>query len=268
MSPHREARFGAVRAAVGLASSLVSAGVVLAASLTPAPAWHPVVRDLALPGGGSERVLLLRPDHPRGTLVMLPGGAGEIGIAPDGTLARADNVVVRTAPLWLARGYALVIPDTGENLRGERSTSEYGAAVAALVTDAHRSIPGPVVLVGTSQGAIAAVNGAVHASGVAGLVLLEAVSRRGGSGETIFDADPGAVTAPVLVVANAADRCPVTPPEDAPRIAAAFTKAARTDIVTVAGGTAGGRDCGSLSPHGYRGIERELVDKVTGWLAR
>lgn len=250
-----------------LLSGLVCAGTAQAASLTPSPSWHPDVRDLGLPGGGSERVLMLRPDHPRGTLIMLPGGAGEVGIASDGTLDHADNVVIRTAPLWLARGYALAIPDSGANLRGERASADYGAAVAALVAEAHRS-PGPVVLIGTSQGAIAAVNGAAHAAGVAALVLLEAVSRRGGSGETVFDADPAAVTAPVLVIANAADRCPVTPPEDAPRIAAAFTGAARVDVVTLDGGASRGRDCGSLSPHGYRGIEREIVSKVADWLAR
>ena len=136
------------------------------------------------------------------------------------------------------------------------------------MAEAHRAVPGPVAIVGTSQGAIAAVNGAAHAPDVSGLVLLEAVSRRGGSGETVFDAGPGAVTAPVLVVANAADRCPVTPPEDADRIAAAFTGSRRAEVLRVDGGGAGRRDCGSLSPHGYRGIEREVVDRVAAWLGR
>ena len=246
----------------------VASGMASAAALTPLPAWHPAVLDLPLPGGGAERALLLRPGNPRGTLVMLPGGAGEVGIAADGTMAHADNVVIRTAPLWLARGYAVLIPDAGGTLRGRRSSPAYAAAVDALVAEAHRAVPGPVVLVGTSQGAIAAVNGAAHAGGVAGLVLLEAVSRRGGSGETVFDADPGAVTAPVLIVANAADRCPVTPPQDAPRIAAAFTASQGVTVAAVDGGGPGSRDCGSLSPHGYRGIESEVVERVAAWLPR
>lgn len=251
----------------GLATSLM-ADTARAAPLTPPPAWHPAVLDLPLPGGGGVRALLLRPASPRGTLVMLPGGTGEVGIAPDGTMAHADNVVIRTAPLWLARGYAVLIPDAGGNLRGRRSSPASAAAVAALVEAARRAAPAPVVLVGTSQGAIAAVNGAAHAPGVAALVLLEAVSRRGGSGETVFDADPGAVSAPVLVVANAADRCPVTPPGDAPQVAAAFTASHGVTVATVDGGAAGSRDCGSLSPHGYRGIEAEVVDRVAAWLPR
>ncbi len=259
---------GAGRVGAALLAGLVTVAATRAASLSPPPAWHPDVRDLALPGGGTERALMLRPDHPRGTLVMLPGGDGEVGIAADGSLEHADNVVIRTAPLWLARGWALLIPDAPGNLRGARASSDYGAAVSALVAAAHRAVAGPVAIVGTSQGAIAAVNGAAHAPDVAGLVLLEAVSRVGGSGETVFDADPGAVTVPVLVVANAADRCPVTPPEDANRIAAAFAGSRRVEVVRVDGDSAGSRDCGSLSPHGYRGIEREVVDRVSAWLAR
>ena len=255
----------------GLLGAMLAAaipqGAARAAALVPPPGWHPAVLAVPLAAGGTVRALLLRPDRPRGVLVMLPGGDGEVGIGVDGTIARADNVVIRTAPLWLARGYALLVPDAGENLRGTRSSPAYGAAVAALVADARRAVMGPVALVGTSQGAIAAVNGAGQ-GGVSGLVLLEAVSRLGGSRETVFDADPAAVSAPVLVVASAADRCPVSPPGDAGRIAAAFTRAARVDVLRLAGTAAGGRACGSLSGHGYRGVEAEMVARVADWLAR
>ena len=271
----------------GLGSAAARAASPVPAPLIPAPSWHPAVLDVPVPGGGTHRALLLRPDRPRGTLlvlpagagmslvlpggagtlVMLPGGAGTVGIGADGTVARPDNVVIRTAPLWLDRGYALLIADAGENLRGARAGTAYGGAVAALVAAAHAAVPGPAVLVGTSQGAIAAVNGAGRAD-VAGLVLLEAVSRLGGSGETVFEARPAAVAAPVLVVANGADRCPVTPPGDAARVAAAFTGASRVDVLRLAGPDAGGRDCGSLSPHGYRGVEGAMVERVAGWLER
>ena len=60
----------------------------------------------------------------------------------------------------------------------------------------------------------------------------------------------------------------MTPPGDASRIAAAFTRASRVDVLRLAGPDKGGRDCGSLSPHGYRGIEGEMVDRVADWLPR
>ena len=130
---------------------VLSAGAV-AGSLRLEPDWHPVVGLDTLPDGERQRVLILSPDHARGTLVMLPGGAGTVGIEPDGTIARADNIVIRTAPLWLQRGFAVVIPDAVDdrNLRGSRAGSVVAEAVLDLVGKAHRSAPGPVFLLGTS----------------------------------------------------------------------------------------------------------------------
>ena len=60
------------------------------------------------------------PGRPRATLVMFPGGTGRIGLRQDGSLQHADNFVVRTRAQWVARGYAVLIPNAveGENLRG------------------------------------------------------------------------------------------------------------------------------------------------------
>lgn len=38
---------------------------------------------------------------------MLPGGTGEVGIEPDGTLRHGANFVVRTRAAWVARGFAV-----------------------------------------------------------------------------------------------------------------------------------------------------------------
>jgi hypothetical protein len=125
-----------------------------------------------------------------------------------------------------------------------------------------------VFLLGTSQGSIAAMNGAAHLGpdAIAGVVLTESVSRLGGSHETVFDAEPQAVTVPALVVANRDDRCQVSPPADAQKIADAMTKSPQVRVLRVEGGTTRSRDCGSLSPHGYYGIEDTVVDKIVDWL--
>ncbi|WP_248845921.1 lysophospholipase [Acetobacter senegalensis] len=56
----------------------------------------------------------------------------------------------------------------------------------------NRRDSGPVFLLGKSQGAIAAVNGADQTvpGDIAGVVLTESVSVMGGSGKTVFSADP------------------------------------------------------------------------------
>ncbi|KAA0094198.1 alpha/beta hydrolase [Mycolicibacterium sp. P1-18] len=201
---------------------------------------------------------------------MLPGGSGQVGVASDGKVRFDDDFLVRTRADWVDRGYAVLIPDTIDhgNLRGERSTPAYASVVDQLVTLAHATRPVPVFLMGTSQGSIAAVNGAAHSApgAVAGVILTESVSRMGHSGETVFSADPRDVRVPALVLANGDDRCDVAPPQDASRIAGAMAQAS-VHVATVRGGVdRSGNPCGSLSPHGYYGVESTVEGLVDGWM--
>ena len=229
------------------------------------------VRDLVV-DGLPQRLLLVLPPTPRAILVMLPGGTGDLGLKADGTFRHGMNVLVRTRARFAALGFASVIPDAvdGRNLRGMRATPLYGRIVAALADVALTAVGRPVFLVGTSQGAIAAMNGAAHLPPgvISGLVLTESVSRRGGSRETVFDADPAAVRVPVLILANSDDACPIAPPADAQRIADALTAAKSVEVARLSGGIRAGRDCGSRSPHGYWGIEDEAVSSIAGWIDR
>lgn len=229
------------------------------------------VLTFAARGGEQQRALYLSPPHPRATIVMLPGGAGDVGIGSDGDIAHGNNFVIRSRALWSAAGFAVLIPDTIDetSLRGLRSSPEYAARVGDLVAAAHAEAQGPVFLLGTSQGAIAAMNGAAHLRDgqIAGIVLTESVSRLGGSRETVFDAHPDKVNVPALVVANTDDRCNVAPPDDAGKIAAAMTGAPRVKVLTLSGGKQrSSRACGSLSPHGYYGIEQRVVDAIAAWI--
>jgi len=97
-------------------------------------------------------------------------------------------------------------------------------------------------------------------------VLTESVSRPSISGETVFDASPDRVIVPALIVANRTSACRVAPAEDAPRIAAAMGRAPEVTVLYVQGGVTRSSDCGSESPHGYFGIENEVVGKIVTWL--
>jgi pimeloyl-ACP methyl ester carboxylesterase len=258
--------------------ALIAVGLLGAPAIAqtgPAGRAHVVgerVVDLPLRDGLDQRVVYDAPPHPRATLVMLPGGSGDIGVRRDGDLRHEDNFVVRTRADWVARGYAVLIPDTVDqaNLRGMRSSAAYGQLVDGLAAYARDRASAPVFLVGTSQGTIAAMNGAAHGRPglIAGLVLTESVSVPGRrSTETVFDADPQSVRVPVLVVANRDDACDVAPPEMAPRIASALTRSPSVRVLAVSGGLQhSDRACGSLSPHDYYGIEQEVVGGIVGWL--
>jgi len=229
------------------------------------------VHNLPLVGGGTVRILYATPASARAALVMLPGGTGEVGIGDEGDLDHDKNFVVRTRAQWLKRGYAVIIPDAldGQNMRGERSSPEFADLVRDLVRFAHSKVAGPVFLLGTSQGTIAAMNGASQLSRdqITGVVLTESVSRPGRkSRETIFDAAPDRVAVPVLVVANRDSRCRVAPASDARRVADAMTHAPEVKVLYMRGGELRSTDCGSQSPHGYWGIEDDVVDVIATWL--
>jgi hypothetical protein len=248
----------------------VSAPSAVAQTSRTAPSSERLL-DLSLADGGHQRVLLDAPLKPKAVIVMLPGGSGDIGLRRDGDVRHDDNFVVRTRELWTAQGYAVVIPDTVDraNLRGLRSSPEYARLVDGLIGFAHEQVGAPVFLLGTSQGSIAAMNGAAHAphGSLAGVILTESVSVMGGSHETVFDADPQAVRVPALVVANQDDRCDVAPPAMASKIAAAMSRSPDVKVATVSGGvTRSPKDCGSLTPHGYYGIENQVVSLIDGWM--
>lgn len=231
------------------------------------------VTDITLPDGTRQRLLYLAPEHPRATLVMLPGGSGDVGIEPGGQLRHDDNYVVRTRQWWLDHHFAVLIaaPIGHLNLRGRRSTPAYAAVIGQLVDHAKARNPSPVFLFGTSQGAIAAMNGAatLGPTRVAGVILSESVAVLGGSHETVFMARPQDVRVPALIVANRDDACKVAPPSMAPQIAAAMSHSPNVQVLYVQGGVAKGTDaCGSLSPHGYDGIEGDVENAIAAWLYR
>lgn len=248
---------------------VVSGIAILLMGLSCSVHAAPYVETLQLTGGKSMKVLYDAPEHPTATLVMLPGGTGRIGVAPDGHLRHSHEFTVRTRAEWVARGYAIVIPDTPNrmNLRGYRRTSDYAQALAVLLEYVRQQSSRPIFLIGASQGSIAAINAAAHVPGVTGIVLAEAVSVNGHSGETVFDASPGDVRVPVLIVANKKDRCWVAPSSNASRVADALHRSTSVQIFTVDGGQqSAARACSAFSPHGYNGIETEVIEGIQHWI--
>jgi pimeloyl-ACP methyl ester carboxylesterase len=244
---------------------------IVVAGATHAQAPLERVIDFLSPAGGHQRVLFVVPPKPKAAIVMLPGGSGNIGLTRGGHIRHHNNFLVRSIGLWNARGYAVLIPDAidGSDLRGLRSSPPYAQLVARIVDFAHDQVAVPVFLLGTSQGSIAAMNGAAHAplEGLAGVILAESVSVLGSSRETVFDADPQEVRVRALVLANQDDRCDVAPPSMAPQIATAMTHSPDVKVEMISGGVSkSSQDCGPLSPHGYYGIEEQVVSVIDNWI--
>ena len=233
----------------------------------PAAAQNSVI-DIPLPAG-VQRALLAGPADPPATLIMFAGGSGIVDIADDGAIrSLAANFLIRTQALWLAQGFAVMILGSPNraSLLGQRHTPGYAAAIHRAVELAGTRARAPIWLVGTSQGSTAAANGAAQVGGVAGVVLTSSVTRAGQAGETVFDSDPGRIAVPGLVVANRGDTCPTTPPEDAPVLAGHLSRSPRVETMLFSSSRTQSAPCEAMSPHGFLGIEGEVVQRIAAWI--
>ena len=234
----------------------------------------PIVKDLDF-SGGSERALLLSPDQPKATVVLFPGGDGVIKLGSDGSIGAPTNFLVRSRIHWVELGYAVLLPDAppGPGLMGRRMSEPYVAAVAALVNFAKQAIPGPVWLVGTSQGTNAVAGGASHLTHgeIAGIILTSPITEPGKGAElkeTVFDADLAAINVPVFIVSHSDDSCSMTPPDDQAKLKAAFTGSPFAKAILVSGGKpAVSAPCEAEAPHGFYGVEVETIKHMVSFIA-
>ncbi len=236
----------------------------------PAAAAEKVL-DLPTARGTTQRVLIDVPANPIGSVVLLAGGTGDLKIDETGKVRGLfNNHLVRSRALYVAAGYAVAVPDIAADLKGTdnyRGSATHGRDLALLI--AHmRKIKGPVALIGTSRGALSAANVMLKQTDALpdALVITSGVLL-GPSSSAEAQGDPAAIKVPVLLVGHTADTCRVTPPSGIATYAARLTGARKVDTLMLSGGEpAKGDVCEAQGPHGFFGMDQQVVDAVTGWL--
>lgn len=249
---------------ISRASRAALAVFALAVSGLPATAQS-IVQNV-----GDTQALYTGPASPRAVVFMFAGGDGMVGFNTAGQITRMNaNFLTRTEPLWLAQGLGFATLASSSSLLDRRHTPGYAQTIAAGIDFVRARTGGtPIWLVGTSMGSIAAANGAAHLPGrAAGAVLTSSVAAPSRAvRETVFDSDLGAIAVPTLIVANRGDTCPSAGPSFAPQILAALSRAPRKEIIYVESHQLQSEPCEALSPHGYLGIEADVVRQVANWI--
>jgi hypothetical protein len=243
------------------------AALILAATLRVALA-QAVVADLPVPSGGTERAAFFAAPQARATVILLAGGEGIVSIDNDGS-SSTSNFLIRTRTMWLQYGINAVVlssPD-GRSMNGQRSQPAYAAALGAVVDFARSRSNVPVWLVGTSNGTVAAANGAARLGGrVAGVILTSSITQVNRSGETMFSAGASSIAVPALVVSNTHDTCRSSPPGDAQNLIAAMASSPRKEAILADSTELHGDPCEPMSPHGYLGIEASVIGRIAAWI--
>jgi len=234
---------------------------------------------LQTPRGVRQPFLLIRVDSPKVAVILFTGGNGALNL--DGTVIRSstNNFLVRSRAAFARRGLMVAVIDAPSDNRkigaDFRISADHDSDIGAVV-DRLRSIANvPVWLVGTSMGTFSAANEAIRLQDrIAGLALASPVTRSskrwsvpGSYPDGVANLRLDEVTVPVLIAAHRDDKCRVTPPSKAKKLAAAFTASRNVAVKLFNGGDPQtSRSCGALSAHGYIGIEGKVVDAITDFI--
>jgi len=228
-------------------SLLLSAllGAIAVFATTPASA------DETVTVGGS-RAVLIKPKAPRGSVILLPGGDGAIRAGDNGDInGLRGNQLVRTRHAYAARGLAVLVADSGTDLK---SAVDYMAAIKR-----------PVTVIGTSRGTLRAAEGIARGARPDALVLTSGfLSADSGSGSNVMSTlgSPSALPR-TLVIHHRQDSCRATLPAGVDP----FIKwsAGRARVRWLSGGAEKGDPCEAFSHHGFAGLDGQVVALAAGF---
>lgn len=274
-----EARQGAV-----LRNAVMRAGLIALLLLITCPAHATQDQILNLPVRATQmRVYVAQAALPvEGVVILMAGGSGRLDIGETGRIAKlGGNQLVRTRGGYAAAGFIAAVPDVPEDFKegaegvrnGYRWSAEHAADIGALV-DALRKLHPKVYLVGTSRGALSVANAAARLTGtqrpeaivITSGMLMQIDARQPSVQRMVKPLE--AITMPVLLLAHENDACVYTPASATPQFKALLTAAPRVDIMMLKGGQADkkGEECEAAGHHGFAGLDKEVVQTVTGWL--
>jgi pimeloyl-ACP methyl ester carboxylesterase len=263
-----------------LRRACLAAAVVLilsSASVAPARAAETKVVTLTVRGTAQQRILLIRPDGPpKASVVLYPGGAGNIGIKDDGSIRSPGNFLVRSREHFAAEGFLVAVVDRPSDWAGAdedrfRITPAHAEDAAAIASVLLREARVPVWFIGTSRGSISAANAASRLGGnkIAGVVLTSSVVQPGKRAKSaVTDVDLAGIAVPVLILGHGGDDCPLTQWPDQEALVGRFKGSPSVEAIRINGGHPGNlsEPCGPFSHHGFIDQEKAVVHRIAAWI--
>lgn len=223
---------------------------------------------------------VVKPSAPAlAAVVLFAGGHGNLQLSQnDGyPLMKygANNFVIRTHSELLYEDFIAVLIDAPSNRKssdgmfgGFRNSEKHTKDISAVVSYLKNTYDLPVWLHGTSAGTESVANAASqNVSGVSGIVLSSSVTETTRKHVSILEQELDKATVPVLVLAHEGDGCRVTPPQDAERIAEAFSASPKVEVRMFAGGNKPkSKPCEARSQHGFFGLELDVIDAIVAFI--
>lgn len=197
-----------------------------------------------LPELGTDAVLERPRGKPRGSIILMAGGDGYLGITGDGQItALRGNSLIRTRGAFASGGFATL------------ALSSSGSPARAI--EAMKKIARPVIVVGTSRAATR-MHRALDADA---LVITSGILDQ-------FQSNVGSPAAlpPTLIVHHRKDGCRVTSPALVEPLQA--WGAGKIRVTWISGGRDEGDPCQAAGHHGFAGVEGQMIGAVLGFARR
>ena len=240
-------------------------------ALAPALAFGQVeVKEFTPRPDVTLRIVYAKAQNPVATAVLFQGGAGNIGIFPNGSM-RDENFLSGGARRFNDNGISVAIVDAPSDRRtldDFRQTKEHAEDAAAVIAFLRQQDKLPVWAIGTSNGSLSAANAAerLGARGPDGIVLTSSVTKAPvAAAHPLTLAKLEEITVPALFVHHKDDGCSVTPYAAIADVMASLKKARKVDLISINGGINQGNPC-HTGYHQFLGIEVEVTQKIADWI--
>ena len=230
--------------------------LLIVLSVMVAPAAHAADQAIVLTRDADlYRALLTKPKGaPKASIILFPGGQGQLHIGADGSLeAGQNNQLVRTRDAYAARGFAVMTLDL---------YTDRAAALAYMM-----KLKRPVVFVATSRGTLRAAEAIKQGIKPDGLVFTAGMIDPNLRTDNVASVLGSPVSLPpTLVVHHRQDACRVTLPSGVDPFVAWSSGKVRK-VVWLDGGISTGDPCQARSYHGFNGIDGAVVSAVASFAA-
>jgi RNase H-fold protein (predicted Holliday junction resolvase) len=218
----------------------------------------------------SVAVYTMKREDASATIVLLPGGEGNINIKKG--VPASNNFLVRSREYFAAHGFTVVVvgnpTDVADMDYSFRTSRQHVEDLLKVVEFLKKDSDLPIWLVGTSRGTISATAAAIAFGNkeLAGIVLTSSVT---GNKKLQGIAAQGldTIKIPVLVMHHVKDSCNACNPNEVSKIVAGLKNApVKKQIMVDGGGEPKGDPCGAKHWHGYIGMEKEAVRIISDWI--
>jgi hypothetical protein len=199
-----------------------------------------------------SRAVLIKPNDPRASVILMPGGNGAILAGDEGDIhGLMGNQLVRTRHAYAARGLAVLVVDADTNLD---SAVQYMAAIKR-----------PVTVIATSRGTLRAAQGIARGARPDALILTSGfLSPNSGGRENVMSilGSPSALPH-TLVIHHRRDGCRATLPAGVEPFINWSDGRARVNWID--GGTNEGDACQAMAYHGFNGLDDRIVSTAASF---